>query len=122
MTLSDLPAWTLTVIHISIVLVFVLGLMCFFLRKRYIRQLVGLKLMLQSVSLGLVFTGWQRKDTYAAQSMVISALVIEAVVIGLALTMIIQLTKQVAARQEEHDRSGPDQGPSAACVEQEGDH
>ena len=73
--------------------VFVLGLLCFFIHRHPVRQLVGLKLMLQSVSLGLIYTGWQNQDLRLAQSMIISALVIEAVVVGLALTMIIHLTK-----------------------------
>lgn len=89
----DLPAWIIGFIHVSVLVVFIIGLLCFFLRRSYIRQLVGLKLMLQSVSLGLIFTGWEKQDMFLAQSMIISALVIEAVVIGLALTMIIQITK-----------------------------
>jgi len=89
----DLPMWMVDFIHISVLAVFIIGLLCFFLRRTYIRQLVGLKLMLQSVSLGLILAGWERQDLFLAQSMIISALVIEAVVIGLALTMIIQITK-----------------------------
>ena len=88
--LSD---WIISLVHICVVVVFSIGLLCFFLRKRFIRQLVGLKLMLQSVSLGLLFTGWQNSDMFLSQSMVISALVIEAVIIGLALTMIIHIAK-----------------------------
>lgn len=100
--MSDLmlPAWLVTFIHACILLVFILGLLCFFLRKRYVRQLVGLKLMLQSVSLGLILTGWQLGDTTLAQSMVISALVIEAVVIGLALTLIIHLARHARDEKE----------------------
>jgi len=82
-----LADWMVNLIHACILLVFIMGLFCFFLRKRYIPQLVGLKLMLQSVSLGLVLSGWEKGDLHLSQSMVISALVIEAVVIGLALTM-----------------------------------
>jgi NADH:ubiquinone oxidoreductase subunit K len=89
----ELPNWLVAFSHISVLVVFTVGMLCFFLRKRYIRQLVGLKLMLQSVSLGLILTGWQSGDPALAQSMVISALVIEAVVIGLALTMIIHLSR-----------------------------
>ena len=85
--------WIVTLTHYAIILVFVIGLLCFFVRKRFIRQLVGLKLMLQSVSLGLIMTGWEKNDMYLSQTMVISALVIEAVIIGLALTMIIHIAK-----------------------------
>ena len=88
--LSD---WIIVFTHYAIIVVFIIGLLCFFVRKRYIRQLVGLKLMLQSVSLGLIITGWEKSDVYLSQTMVISALVIEAVIIGLALTMIIHIAK-----------------------------
>ena len=88
-----LENWMVNFIHVCILIVFAMGLFCFFIRKRYIPQLVGLKLMLQSVSLGLILTGWEKGDLHLSQSMVISALVIEAVVIGLALTMIIRMTK-----------------------------
>ena len=102
MTINELvlPEWMIVFLHSCVLLVFIIGLLCFFLRKRYIRQLVGLKLMLQSVSLGLILTGWQRNELFLAQSMVISALVLEAVVIGLALTMIIHITKHA---QDEKD-------------------
>jgi len=96
----DLSAWLVNFIHICVLLVFIIGLLCFFLRKRYIRQLVGLKLMLQSVSLGLILTGWEQQELYLSQSMVISALVIEAVVIGLALTMIIRIAKHAQDEKE----------------------
>jgi NADH:ubiquinone oxidoreductase subunit K len=88
-----LPDWMVTFLHACVLIVFMIGLLCFFLRKKYIRQLFGLKLMLQSVSLGLIVTGWQKNEMYLAQSMIISALVLEAVVIGLALTMLIHITK-----------------------------
>ena len=70
-----LADWMVNLIHACILLVFIMGLFCFFLRKRYIPQLVGLKLMLQSVSLGLVLSGWEKGDLHLSQSMVISALV-----------------------------------------------
>jgi multisubunit Na+/H+ antiporter MnhC subunit len=95
-----LSSWMITFIHICILIVFVFGLLCFFLRKRYIRQLVGLKLMLQSISLGLILTGWEKGNLQLSQSMVISALVIEAVVISLALTMIIRMARHAQNEQD----------------------
>jgi multisubunit Na+/H+ antiporter MnhC subunit len=50
--------------------------------------------LLQSVSLGLVLAGWERQDLQLVQSMIVSTLVVEAIVIGLALTMIIRINKQ----------------------------
>lgn len=88
-----LPTWLIWLTHGCVVLVFIFGLLCFLLREELIRQIVGFKLMLQSISLGLIFTGWQKNNLHFAQTMVISALIVEAVVLGLALTMIVQITK-----------------------------
>mgnify|MGYP001141554248 CR=1 FL=1 len=103
-----LSEWILTLTHYVIILIFIIGLLCFFVRKRFIRQLVGLKLMLQSVSLGLIITGWERGDKYLSQTMVISALVIEAVIIGLALTMIIHIAKHAQDDQIIVNQNGVD--------------
>jgi len=88
-----IPGWTRMLLHVCVILVFSIGLLCFFLRKQLIRQIVGLKLMLQSVSLGIISAGWENGNMNIAQSMIISALVIEAVVMGMALTMIVHMTK-----------------------------
>ena len=83
----------ITFLHICVVSVFSIGLLCFFLRKDFIRQLVGLKLMLQSVSLGFVITGWQQNNMDLAQGMIFSALVIEAVVMSIALSLIVRIVR-----------------------------
>ncbi len=86
-----LPSDVVFFLHSCAVLVFLIGLLCFFLRRDYVRQIVGLKLMLQGVSLGLIITGWEKSAMELPQSVVVSALIIEAVVIGMALTMIIHI-------------------------------
>lgn len=89
----DLPTWLSWLAHGIVVLVFIIGLLCFFLRQELIRQIVGFKLMLQSISLGLILTGWQKNRLFFTQTLVISALIVEAVVLGLALTMIVHISK-----------------------------
>lgn len=86
---DNLPGWLDKFLHLCVILVFIIGLLCFFVRKQFIQQLVGLKLMLQSISLGLILTGWEKQEMFLSQSMIVSALIIEAVVMGLALTMIV---------------------------------
>ena len=86
-----LPSGLGLFLHGCALLVFLLGLLSFFLRRDYVRQIVGLKLMLQGVSLGLIITGWEKSAMEVPQSIVVSALIIEAVVIGIALTMIIHI-------------------------------
>jgi NADH:ubiquinone oxidoreductase subunit K len=93
MTDLFLPNWLISFTHVCVMAVFIIGILCFFVRKEFIRQIFGLKLMLQSVSLGLIISGWQRSDLNTPQAMIISALIIEAIVIGLALTMIIHIAK-----------------------------
>ena len=88
-----LPLWALTFVHACVLVVFFIGMLCFFVRTRPIRQILGLKLMLQSVSLGIITSGWEQGTLELSQSMVITSLVIEAVVIGLALTLIIQMNR-----------------------------
>ncbi len=94
-----LPSGVVIFLHSCAVLVFLLGLLCFFLRRDYVRQIVGLKLMLQGVSLGLIITGWEKNAMDLPQSIVISALIIEAVVIGMALTMIIHIAHHPEAEK-----------------------
>ena len=83
---------------LSIVL-FVIGLSCLLTRRNVIKQVIGLKIMLQGVTLGLIHAGHLVNERPAsipgalrlAESMVISALIVEAVVIALALAMIVNV-------------------------------
>lgn len=105
-----LPAWTLTFIHVCTLVVFVIGLLCFLLKTSPLRQILGLKVMLQSVSLGIITTGWELHKLYLSQSLVITALVIEAILIGLALTLIIQMQKHQQAYQQLEQLTRKDDG------------
>jgi len=81
------------------VLLFALGLYCLLTQRKVIKQVIGLKVMLQGVTLGLIHAGHLVNERAAsvpgalrlAESMVISALVVEAVVIALALAMIVNI-------------------------------
>jgi len=95
--------------HAAVLTVFMMGLLCFFIRPSSFRQIAGLKLMLQSLSLGLALTGWERQDLKLVQSMIVSTLIVEAIVIGLALTMIIRINKhQQLAEVEDMGPPGED--------------
>lgn len=103
----------LTFGHVCVVAVFMIGLLCFFIQPSAFRQIAGLKLMLQSVSLGLILTGWERQDLRLVQSMIVSTLLVEAIVIGLALTMIIRMNKhQQLAESEDMGPPGEDRDDS----------
>lgn len=72
-------------------LLFALGLISLLIRRNVIRQVIGLKIMLQGVSLLLIVAGVQHEDLAFAQSMIVSALIVEAVVIAVALALIVNV-------------------------------
>ncbi|HIP95873.1 MAG TPA: NADH-quinone oxidoreductase subunit K [Anaerolineae bacterium] len=74
-----------------IVLLFLIGLFCLLTRRNIIKQVIGLKIMLQGVTLSLVHAGHLLGDVRFAETMVISALIVEAVVIAIALALIVNV-------------------------------
>ena len=70
---------------------FALGLLGLLLRRNVIRQVIGFKIMLQGVSLLLIMAGHAHDDMAFAESMVVSALIVEAVVIAVALALIVNV-------------------------------
>lgn len=72
-------------------LLLLVGLGCLLTQREAIKQVVGLKLMLEGVTLGLVYQGYANGDLHIAQSIVISALVVETILIAVALALIINI-------------------------------
>ena len=73
------------------VLLFLVGLFCLLTRRNVIKQVIGLKIMLQGVTLSLVHSGYVLGDMRLAETMVISALVVETIIIAVALALIVNL-------------------------------
>lgn len=72
-------------------LLFLVGLACLVSQREAIKQVIGLKIMLQGVTLGVVYQGYISADLHTAQAIVISALIVETVVIAVALALIINV-------------------------------
>jgi len=70
---------------------FLIGLFCLLTRRSVIKQVIGLKIMLQGVTLALIHTGYVLGDSRLAQSMVVSALIVETVVIAVAIALIVNV-------------------------------
>jgi len=70
---------------------FLIGLLCLLTQRNAIKQVIGLKIMLQGVTLSLVHAGYVLGDGHTSQAMAISALVVETVVIAVALTLIVNV-------------------------------
>ncbi len=68
-----------------------LGMACLITQRETIKQVIGLKIMLQGVTLGLVYQGHISGDLNTVQSMVISALVVETILIAVALALIVNV-------------------------------
>ncbi|MEJ5311604.1 MAG: NADH-quinone oxidoreductase subunit NuoK [Anaerolineae bacterium] len=83
--------WIDTLNTAASVLLFLIGLGGLLIQRSAIKQVVGLKIMLQGVTLGLIQAGRMSGDLRFAQSMVISALIVEAVVIAVALALIVNV-------------------------------
>ncbi|MBN1812652.1 MAG: NADH-quinone oxidoreductase subunit K [Anaerolineae bacterium] len=75
-------------------MLFLIGLLCLLTRRSVIKQVIGLKIMLQGVTLSLIHAGHQRGDVRFAETMVISALVVETIVIAIALALIVNIFRR----------------------------
>ena len=73
------------------VLLFLIGLACLLTQRNVIKQVIGLKIMLQGATLSLLHAGSLRGDVRFAETMIISALIVEAVVIAIALALIVNV-------------------------------
>jgi NADH-quinone oxidoreductase subunit K len=70
---------------------FLTGLVCLLTRRNVIKQVIGLKIMLQGVILSLVHAAQLNGDPHVGEAMVVSALIVEAVVIAIALALIVNV-------------------------------
>jgi len=74
-----------------VIALFLIGLFCLLTRRNVIKQVFGLKIMLQGVTLSLVHAGRVCGDVHFAETMVISALVVETIVIAIAMALIVNV-------------------------------
>ncbi len=74
---------------------FLLGWLCLLTQRNAIKQVIGLKILLQGVTLLIILAGKQQENVLLAQVIVISALVVEAILISLALAMIVNVFRNV---------------------------
>jgi NADH:ubiquinone oxidoreductase subunit K len=67
------------------------GLIGLLTQRNVIKQVIGLKIMLQGVTLGLILAGRAIGQQTLAEAMVASALVVEAVIIAIAIALIVNI-------------------------------
>lgn len=91
---QQLPLWMTDVFLAFGLLQFFLGVLLLVSQRNYLKQLLGMKIMLQGVALILISEGWQRQDVILGEAMVISAYIVEAVVFAMVLSLLIQLARK----------------------------
>ncbi len=89
--LTPTPPWMDWVNTIASLLLFVIGLGGLLTQRNVIKQVLCIKIMLQGVTLGLIHAGRLSQDLHFAQAMVVSALIVESVVIAVALALIVNI-------------------------------
>ncbi len=87
----SVPAWIDLVNTLLGILLFALGLLGLLTRRNVIKQIICLKIMLQGIALELLHAGLLNNSVHLAQAMVISALIVESVVMVAALAIIVNL-------------------------------
>jgi NADH-quinone oxidoreductase subunit K len=90
---AELP-WLDALTTAVTVVLFLIGLLCLLTQRNVIKQVIGLKIMLQGATLGLIHAGHVSGDVRFAETMVISALVVETVVIAIALALIVNIFRR----------------------------
>jgi len=68
-----------------------IGLICLLTQKRIIKQVIGLSIMLQGALLTIIDAGRINEDLQVAQSIMISALVVETIILAIALALIVNV-------------------------------
>lgn len=68
-----------------------IGFACMVLSRRVIKQVIGLSIMLQGALLALIDAGRVTGDMETVQSIVISALVVEAIVLAVVLSLVVNV-------------------------------
>jgi len=82
-------------------LVFI-GIYCLLTMKNVIKLFIGIEIISKGISLGLLATGFVKKNTLLAQSLVITFIVVEVCLVATALALIINIyrhTKSLDVRK-----------------------
>lgn len=74
---------------ITAVIIFVLGLFCIIANRNMIKTLIGIEILNRAITLTFVSTGFYRGESALAQAVAVLSITIDAVVVAIALSLII---------------------------------
>jgi len=101
MSAQDIPGLDIINSALSLLLL-AIGLICLLTQRNIIKQVIGLKIMLQGSVLALIQAGLVHDDMGLAQMMAISAQVVETIVIAIALALIINVFRHYPSGDIDH--------------------
>jgi len=85
------------VFSIFTILLFVCGFYCLMVTRNFIRALIGLEILTKAVTLLIIVAGYVSNRMALAQSMAITLIVVEVVVIAVAAGIIFGIFKKTGA-------------------------
>ena len=85
------------VFSIFIVLLFVCGFYCLLVTRNFIRALIGLEILTKAVTLLIIIAGYSSNRLPLAQSMAITIIIIEAVVIAVAAGIVFGIFRKIGS-------------------------
>ena len=86
--MTTMTEWLLPALSLILLAI---GLACMLTRKRVIKQVIGLSIMLQGALVSIMDAGFINDRLDVAQSMIVSSLVVEAIVLAIALALIVNV-------------------------------
>lgn len=87
----------LKVYLVGIPLIIIIGLYCITVTHNLIRMLIGMEILTKAVTLILIISGYVTDNTAFAQSLVITLIVVEAVVVATAAGVILNVYRNTSS-------------------------
>jgi len=81
----------LSIIFLTIVLLYIIGFYCLITTRNLIRILIALEILTKGITLVLIYAGQVSGQMSTAQSMVITLIIIEVVILAVAAGIIINI-------------------------------
>jgi NADH:ubiquinone oxidoreductase subunit K len=88
---NPMSQWGEAILPLLSLVLLGVGLFCMLTQRRVIKQVVGLNIMLQGALVSVIDGGRARGEMRLAQSVVVSALVVEAMVFAIVLALVVNV-------------------------------
>jgi NADH-quinone oxidoreductase subunit K len=77
----------------TIVCIFIIGIYCMIVTQNLIRLLIGLEILVKSVTLLFIYSGRMINDSFTSQSLIITLIIIEVVVMVVACGIVLGISR-----------------------------